>query len=75
MHTWSITRRTISVQDLGTSTAYVPETLTVDAAYYVDKDGFHSFFNENSAVVFSLASDSIEMLQRDDAVLKESSRT
>lgn len=69
-HRWFITRRTISVQDLGTATAYVPEQVSVQSLYYTEQDGFHKFHDEDGAVVFSIASDSIEMLRRDDAIVK-----
>lgn len=69
MHRWFITRRTISVQDLGTPVAYVPEQVSVQGQYYTEQDGFHKFHDEDGAVVFSIASDSIEMLRRDDAVI------
>lgn len=70
MAQWILYRKHVSATDLGTANPWIPETLVIEAKYFVyadDDSGLMHFKGEDHAVVYSIAVDQIREVRRMDA--------
>lgn len=74
MAQWVLHRKHVSAMDLGTANPWIPETLVIEAEYFVaadDSSGLMHFKESNHKVVYSIAVDQIREIRRMDAEVRE----